>query len=324
MVSITVKTLQQKQFKVEAESTDTVADLKSKIEQSQGHPVSNQKLVYSGKILSDEKTVEECNIKEKDFLVLMVSKPKAASTSTAAATTSTTPAASSSAVATDNTVPPPAPIPAPSEPAQTTTGGGSDATPAATSTANVPAFGDLGSFLTGEARESSINNMVEMGFPRDQVIKAMRASFNNPDRAVEYLMTGIPEHLAAETSGPAPAAPTSAAPAPAPAPAAQPAAPATGGTTGQGNVTVVDSTPQNLFQAAAQQASGRGAAGGGAGGGAPNLDLSALRNSPLFGQIQQMLVALGFTQQQAIEAYFACGKNEELAANFLFEGGFND
>jgi len=36
------------------------------------------------------------------------------------------------------------------------------------------------------------------------------------------------------------------------------------------------------------------------------------------------LVSLGFSKARAAEAFFACDKNEEIAANFLFEHGIED
>ena len=41
----------------------------------------------------------------------------------------------------------------------------------------------------GPALQEAIQNMEAMGFERSQINAAMRAAFNNPDRAVEYLLT---------------------------------------------------------------------------------------------------------------------------------------
>ncbi|KAG6849455.1 hypothetical protein H0H93_008298 [Arthromyces matolae] len=376
-MKITIKTTQQKIFHIDVDGSDTVGILKQKIQETQKHDVASQKIIYSGKVLADDKTIESCGIKEKDFLVLMVSKPKPSPAPAVASTSTPVPATLTSAL--------PA-VEAPTAPQPAAAAAAIDTAPAAAApsvAATTPAFGDSSSFLAGEALQTTINNMMEMGFERDQVVRALKASFNNPERAVEYLFNGIPAHLEAETPGHAQPSAAATATAPTtsatPVPAVSDPAPAAPAPVGQ---------PQNLFQLAQQQQQA-----GGAPGGQPQFDLEGLRNNPQIVQLREQLQAnpdgaqvilqqlaaanpmlarffaqnpamlaevlgvqfdmdeesgqappgaqyisvteeeraaierleaLGFPRHAVLEAYFACDKNEELAANYLFESGFDD
>lgn len=273
-------------------------------------------------------------------------------------------------------------------------------------------FGDESAMMMGTRAEQALSEMEAMGFERSQAEAALRAAYYNPDRAIDYLLNGIPESIQQEqaqrqqqqqqqqqqqgqtgqqTATSPPAAGTGATP------AAQPQAAET-----------EPAEEANLFDLAAQQGQGNrggaragagaglgavlGGAGAGAGAGAgqgnPNqVDLNYLRNSQHFQQLRQLvqqnpamlepilqqvaegnpqlaqiisqnseaflqllsedinlgeggegapgagiinvtqeesdaidrLCGLGFPRQRVIQAYFACDKNEELAANFLFE-----
>ncbi|XP_037570188.1 UV excision repair protein RAD23 homolog B-like [Dermacentor silvarum] len=75
---VTLKTLQQQTFKIEVDPSETVKVFKERIEEKKGkdYPAQCQKLIYAGKILSDDSKMSEYDIDEKKFVVIMVTKPK--------------------------------------------------------------------------------------------------------------------------------------------------------------------------------------------------------------------------------------------------------
>ncbi|CAI5636773.1 unnamed protein product [Oreochromis niloticus] len=287
MLTITLKTLQQQTFRIEIDPELTVKALKEKIEEHRGKdafPSVGQKLIYAGKILNDDIPLKEYKIDEKNFVVVMVTKPKPTSPAEAATHSVPTPAATP--------VPPPAAAPAPasgpkqvpSTPTHTTSAAvpasqsvppseappsvqenttvasvgatakptldsHSESAPASGSTAPVasstapeaveeaPALvpsdsptpaaqteeelredpenepsdtapvqssasslvDELGLLeeaasilVTGPEYENLVSEIMSIGYEREQVVAALRASYNNPDRAVEYLLMGIP------------------------------------------------------------------------------------------------------------------------------------
>lgn len=76
-MKIIIKTLTGKQFPIEIEDTETVATLKQRIEEfkkteGESFPAADQKLVILGKIMDDDKTLQAYNVKEGNFIVVMI------------------------------------------------------------------------------------------------------------------------------------------------------------------------------------------------------------------------------------------------------------
>lgn len=382
-MKLSFRDLKQNKFIIEAEPSDLISTLKAKIAEEKGWDVSTQKLIYSGKILQDANTVESYNIEERGFIVCMTAKPRAIPTTPASIAKPPSTPISNNMLST------------PAAPSQTATSGSENITAATPSPAitsqNANSNSSLGPATSGLSmgaeRDAQIAGLESMGFERSQIDAAMRAAFFNSERAVEYLLNGIPDSISSTVN-------TSVAATTAPAAAAPTTAPTTAP-----NVEAEDA-PRNLFDAAAALGYGAGArsaaarsasnplssSGTGASanpGGLGNLDF--LRNNPQFQQLRQVvqqqpqmlepllqqvgagnpqlaaligdhsqqflqllsedaegdtplppgaqsisvtederaaierLCLLGFPRDMAIQAYFAFDKNEEQAANFLFD-----
>eukprot|EP00359_Climacostomum_virens_P010962 CAMPEP_0204902502 /NCGR_PEP_ID=MMETSP1397-20131031/3702_1 /ASSEMBLY_ACC=CAM_ASM_000891 /TAXON_ID=49980 /ORGANISM="Climacostomum Climacostomum virens, Strain Stock W-24" /LENGTH=382 /DNA_ID=CAMNT_0052071017 /DNA_START=403 /DNA_END=1551 /DNA_ORIENTATION=- len=318
-MQIFLKTLRGDKHEIAVDPAMSVAEVKQLISQQLGHDPSLQKLISSGKILEDGKALAEYSINDGDTLVIMVNKPKPAT------------AAQPPRPAPQPQAPSAAPSVAPSQPASFSSEHAS-------------------TLVTGEAYEDAVTRIVDMGFEREQVQRAMRAAFNNPDRAIEYLFSGIPEEprSAPHSSGghhghhPAPAATTQASGA---ARSDNPLAFLLDNpmflqlrTMIQQNPSILPSLLQQLQQTNPQLLamisqnqdafmslindplpSDSG----------PQIDPSLIaglprpRNviqvSPEEAEAIQRLSELGFAQRDALEAYLACDRNEAMAANLLFE-----
>ncbi|XP_010334293.1 UV excision repair protein RAD23 homolog B isoform X1 [Saimiri boliviensis] len=408
-MQVTLKTLQQQTFKIDIDPEETVKALKEKIESEKGKdafPVAGQKLIYAGKILNDDTALKEYKIDEKNFVVVMVTKPKAVSTpaptttqqsvpaSTTAVTSSTvttvaqapTPTPALAPTSTPTSVTPasvtasPEPAPAsatkqekPAEkPAETpvaTSPTSTDSTSGDSSRSNL--FEDATSALvTGQSYENMVTEIMSMGYEREQVIAALRASFNNPDRAVEYLLMGIPGDRENQAVVDPPQAASTGAPQSSAVAAAAATTTATTTTTSSGghpleflrnqpqfqqmrqiiqqNPSLLPAllqqigreNPQLLQQISqhqehfiqmlnepVQEAGSQGGGGGGGSGGiaeAGSGHMNYIQVTPQEKEAIERLKALGFPEGLVIQAYFACEKNENLAANFLLQQNFDE
>ncbi|XP_038625311.1 UV excision repair protein RAD23 homolog B [Tachyglossus aculeatus] len=407
-MQITLKTLQQQTFKIDIDPEETVKALKEKIETEKGKdafPVAGQKLIYAGKILNDDTALKEYKIDEKNFVVVMVTKPKAAATPMPSpavgqqsnpATTTTVSSSKASAVAQAPTPSPvlapvtptpagePVPTVAPKEekPAEkpveapvalspsssdSLTGDATGDASADTSRSNL--FEDATSALvTGQSYENMVTEIMSMGYEREQVIAALRASFNNPDRAVEYLLMGIPgDRESQAVVDPSQAAGTGAAQSSAVAAAAATTATTTSTTSGGHPLEFLRNQPQfqqmrqiiqqnpsllpallqqigrenpqllqqisqhqehfiQMLNEPVQESGGQGGGGSGSGGVAEagSGHMNYIQVTPQEKEAIERLKALGFPEGLVIQAYFACEKNENLAANFLLQQNFDE
>ena len=126
--------------------------------------------MHKGKVLEDAKTVEEAEITEDGFVVVMSKKTKKPAEKTSVATPKPTTTAQSIHSAPFTAHDEAAPVQA-----QTQT-----QTAAATAATAVPVSSP--GLVVGAELEKAIEELQAMGFPRDQCVAALRAAFNNPDR----------------------------------------------------------------------------------------------------------------------------------------------
>ena len=327
-MKLIIKNLKQVPHNVEvANEKVTIKELKLEIEKVHGFDANHLKLLFNGVVLDDTKTLESYGIKDEFVIIMMNTKAKPKNTSSEQQAEQPKPQ-------TTNT--------------ETKTETKTEQNPNPQQTSQQPQ-------PQQQNYTEQINNLVDMGFVRSEAEAAIKAARGDTNLAIEFLYNGIPANLPPETPQNVSVSSSSSE-------ALQKVASAIKIICSQNPnalqtilMNIEQTNPQlmnnikeheeefkNLLQSPVTQADlqnfqqlqsslglgGLGGMGGlNLGGGhrqRPQGGLQIPLSKEEFEAVKRLKELGNFSDIEAVQAYMACEKNEELAANFLLESKMNE